>query len=68
MNKEIGPLLQQALGETDPETPQLVQEILNRFESGNEWIKLYLGLKKSFEDFRTYPTQPCWDFFYSGKT
>jgi hypothetical protein len=36
MNKEIGPLLQQALGETDPETPQLVQEILNRFESGNE--------------------------------
>lgn len=30
------PLLEQALGETDPETPQLVQELLNRLELGNE--------------------------------
>lgn len=30
------PLLEEALGETDPETPQLVQEILNRLELGNE--------------------------------
>lgn len=30
------PLLEKAIGETDPETPQLVQEILNRLELGNE--------------------------------